>query len=81
MAIMSDNAPPGQRGVAMGLRTQANQAASMTAPITTGALVPALGINLGFAASAIFLWGILGIAMALHFLRWPRQRQQAYEQP
>jgi MFS family permease len=67
MATVSTEAPPDQRGVALGLRMSANQAASTTAPIAVGALVSAYGIAIGFALSAGFCWLILGSAVVLHF--------------
>ena len=66
MATVSTEAPPDQRGVALGLRMSANQAASTTAPIVVGSLVSAFGIVVGFAASAAFCWMILGAAVVLH---------------
>lgn len=81
MAIMSDNAPPGRRGVAMGLRTQANQLASMSAPMVSGALVPALGIAWGFAVMGVFLWSILATALWLHLSERLGRRERAYEHP
>jgi hypothetical protein len=51
----------------------------MTAPMTTGALVPALGIHMGFLVSALFLWGILAAAMVIHFGAWTRKRERALE--
>jgi hypothetical protein len=66
MATVSTEAPADQRGVALGLRMSANQAASTTAPIAVGALVSAFGIVVGFAASAVFCWLILGTAVVLH---------------
>ena len=49
MATVSTEAPPDQRGVALGLRMSANQAASTTAPIVVGSLVSGFGIVVGFA--------------------------------
>jgi MFS family permease len=66
MATVSTEAPPDQRGVALGLRMSANQVASTTAPIVVGSLVSAFGIVVGFAASAAFCWVILGAAVVLH---------------
>jgi MFS family permease len=66
MATVSTEAPPDKRGVALGLRMSANQAASTTAPIAVGALVSAYGIAFGFAASAVFCWFVLASAVALH---------------
>lgn len=67
MAIMSENAPPGQRGVAMGLRTQANQIAGTLTPIAFGTIFPAVGITLGFTLAALVAWGFLSTALWIHF--------------
>ncbi len=67
MAILSDAIPPERRGVAMGLRTTANQAASVVSPIVVGLLVTSVGLATGFLLSAAIAWGILGGALGLHF--------------
>lgn len=63
MGIMGDNAPPGQRGVAVGLRGSATQAASMAGPVVAGQLVTGLGMALGFIANALILWSLLAAAI------------------
>jgi MFS family permease len=62
MSIMGDAAPPGRLGVALGLRTGANQAASLLSPIVVGSLFPAVGLVLGFAFSAMISWSLIGAA-------------------
>lgn len=66
MSIMADAAPLGRLGVALGLRTGANQAASLTSPIIVGALFPAVGLVLGFALSAMISWSLIGTAAWLY---------------
>jgi predicted MFS family arabinose efflux permease len=73
MAIMSEDAPAHQRGVSMGLRTQANQAATTVAPVISGAIVPALGTALAFGVCGVVLWGILGTAMWLRGVGKPKK--------
>lgn len=68
MAIMSDDAPPSQRGVALGLRMSANQVANTLAPITMGAMITPLGIVAAFWLSTIFCWTVLVTAIWLHLL-------------
>lgn len=66
MAILSNAVPPERRGVAMGLRTTANQAASVVAPVVVGLVVTTAGIGIGFALSAAAAWAMLGVALRLH---------------
>ncbi len=49
VATVSEEAPPDQRGVALGLRMSVNQGASTVAPIIAGGVAAALGIGLSFA--------------------------------
>ena len=66
MATVSTEAPPGHRGVALGLRMSANQTASALSPTAVGVVIGAFGIALGFATSAVVCWLILGVAAWLH---------------
>ena len=66
MAMLADEAGPGQRGVAMGLRTTANQAGGMLAPLAVGLIISPIGIETGFALNAVAIWVMLGAAMLLH---------------
>jgi len=68
MAIVSDDAPPDQRGVALGLRMSANQVASTASPVAMGAMVTAFGTVTAFALSAVLMWAILAAALGVHFL-------------
>ncbi|MPZ22545.1 MAG: MFS transporter, partial [Dehalococcoidia bacterium] len=65
IAMVSDNAPPGQRGVALGLRNSVNDGASVVAPLILGLMIPAMGIPLGFAVGAVFMWSTLGVSMRM----------------
>jgi MFS transporter, DHA1 family, multidrug resistance protein len=66
MATVSTEAAPEERGVALGLRMSANQAASAISPTAIGVVVGAFGIALGFATSALICWVILAAAAWLH---------------
>jgi MFS family permease len=68
IAMMSQNAPPGQRGVAMGLRTQANQVSATVTPVAFGNVFPAVGITLGFTLAAGLAWAVLAAGLWLHIL-------------
>jgi MFS family permease len=71
LAMLSHEVPPHKRGIAMGLRTGANQAGNLVAPVVTGVLIGALGLPLGFLASASLCWGILALALWLHWTGRP----------
>lgn len=60
LTIMGGEAPPGKRGVALGLRGAANQAAAATGPALVGTLIASAGMGPGFAAAAM-----IGAAMLL----------------
>jgi MFS family permease len=66
LAIISEAAPPGQRGIAFGLRTGGNQAAATTSPIALGQMLTATGIALGYLASGAVGWSVLALALWLH---------------
>ena len=66
MASVSSEAAPEERGVALGLRMSANQAASAISPTAIGVVVGGFGIALGFATSAVVCWLLLGAAVWLH---------------
>jgi MFS family permease len=67
LAMLSAEVPASQRGIAMGLRTGANQAGNLLAPVVTGLLISAFGLPLGFLGSAVLCWSVLGFALWLHF--------------
>jgi|GEM_PF-1227642 len=66
LSIVSDAAPDGQRGVALGLRMTVNQVAGGTAPIIFGPLVAAFGMVFGFGAGGLFSGAVLIASRALH---------------
>ncbi|MFN0072578.1 MAG: MFS transporter [Chloroflexota bacterium] len=66
LAMLSQEVPASQRGIAMGLRTGANQAGNLVAPVVTGVLIGAFGLPLGFLGSAVLCWSVLGFALWLH---------------
>jgi MFS family permease len=67
LAMLTSEVPASQRGIAMGLRTGANQAGNLVAPVVTGLLIGAFGLPLGFLGSAVLCWSVLGCALWLHF--------------
>lgn len=74
LAMFSEEAPPGGRGVAMGVRTSGNQVAALTAPSLSGIVIGAVGISLGFLASGGIAWVLVGAAIVLHQRRVRGQR-------
>jgi len=66
LAILGNEVPAHQRGVAMGLRTSANQGGLMVAPVAMGFMVGGLGVPLGFLCGAIFCWAMLGLSLWMH---------------
>jgi MFS family permease len=77
MATVSTEAPPEDRGVALGLRMSANQTASAISPTAIGVVIGAFGISLGFVTSAILCWFILAAAAWLHISAAREQRPRA----
>lgn len=72
LTIMGGEAPAGKRGVTLGLRGAANQAAAATGPALVGSLIGAAGMGLGFTVAAM-----AGAAMLLgaHLLHVSAARQ------
>ncbi|MEK7216558.1 MAG: MFS transporter [Chloroflexota bacterium] len=66
LAILSEEVPPGQRGVAMGMRTTANQGGALIAPPIMGFLFGVAGTGGGFLLGAIICWAMIGGAVYLH---------------
>jgi DHA1 family multidrug resistance protein-like MFS transporter len=64
MSIVGETAPPGSVGVALGLRSLANQLASTTGPLVVGPLIATLGLVFGFVAAG----GLAGTALAGAYL-------------
>jgi MFS family permease len=68
MAIMTEDTPPDQRGVALGLRMSANQVAQAAAPIAMGGMVTAVGTITAFAMSGVLMWVLLAGAIWVHIV-------------
>lgn len=66
MATVSREVAPDQRGVALGLRTGMNSAASMLAPVAVGAIAAPFGLPAGMLASAGVSGVLLAAAVARH---------------
>lgn len=67
LSIISDAAPR-RRGVALGLRQVAANAASGTAPLVVGPLIAVAGTAMAFAVSGAFAWSLLAVSGLLHAL-------------
>lgn len=80
MVIVSDDAPPSQRGVALGLRMSANQVASTASPVAMGAMVTAFGTVTAFALSGVLMWTILAAAVWVHVVDRRAKRARAAAQ-
>ena len=71
MASVASEVPPDQRGVALGLRMQLNQAAGAGAPLAVGAIAgpfgaAIIGIPIALIASGAFSLSLLVASMALY---------------
>lgn len=66
MATVSSDAPPDQRGVALGVRMSTNQAASALSPLSLGAVAEPFGIAVALVAGGVVSLGLLGAAMGLY---------------
>ena len=75
VATVSEEAPPDQRGVALGLRMSVNQGAGTVAPTAAGAVGALLGPALGFLFAAGVSAVVLTSAVSMH-LAARRQRAQ-----
>lgn len=69
LTIMGGSAPPGQRGVALGLRSAVNQTTAAAGPVLVGTLISALGVVTGFTIGGLFAGGIVLGAHALDMRR------------
>lgn len=77
LAILSEEVPPNQRGVAMGMRTTANQGGALVAPPIMGFLFGLAGTGGGFLLGAIICWLMLGGAVYLHLTDPARKARAA----
>ena len=66
VATVSEEAPPDQRGVALGLRMSVNQVASTIAPVIAGGVAAAIGVGLSFAFNGALSWLFLAWAVWLY---------------
>lgn len=62
MSIVGNSAPAGSTGVALGLRSLANQTASTTGPLVVGPLIAVFSISLGFVAAGMVTATVLALA-------------------
>lgn len=62
LSIIANSVHRRQRGVALGLRTMANQGAATMAPWIVGPLIGALGLVMGFTAAGAVTIGLAGLA-------------------
>lgn len=73
LALVTDHAPEGQRGIAVGLRGTANQTAAALGPIAVAPLIATVGTSLGFLFGAAVAWAVVAAALAVH-VRQQRRR-------
>lgn len=66
LTIMGGSAPPGQRGVALGLRGAMNQTTAAAGPVMVGALISAVGVVMGFTIGGLIAGVAVGGARLLH---------------
>ncbi len=66
IATVSEEAPPEQRGVALGMRQMANQFGVTFAPIGLGAIAASAGLLAGFVATAGVSIGLLALGYWMH---------------
>lgn len=53
MGVVADSTPPSSLGMAMGLRSLANQTASTSGPVIIGPMIGALGVAVGFTTAGV----------------------------
>jgi hypothetical protein len=66
IATVSEEAPPEQRGVALGMRQTANQFGMTFAPVGLGAIAASAGLLAGFVATAGVSIGLLALGYWMH---------------
>ena len=64
LATMAGAAPPGRRGLALGLRATVNQTTAAAGPVLVGGLISAVGVAPGFTLGAVFA-GLMVVTAAL----------------
>lgn len=65
ISIVSSAAPPGQRSLALGLRSSVNQAAAAAAPVVIAPIIGLTGLTVGFGIAAILGGAPLLAALAV----------------
>lgn len=66
LALIADAVPRDRLGIAMGMRTSANRAASTGAPAVLGLVMTAVGIPMGLTISTVLSWVVLGWVVWVH---------------
>lgn len=64
IGVVAESTPPGSLGMAMGLRSVANQTASTSGPVVIGPMIGALGVVAGFTTAGLGAGGVLVLAYA-----------------
>lgn len=77
LAMFSEAAPAGGRGVAMGVRTSSNQVAALIAPTASGFVIGGIGVSLGLLASSGFAWLLLVVGFTLHRIEARRSKSSS----
>jgi MFS family permease len=77
MSIVAGSAPPGSLGVAMGLRSLANQGASTSGPLVVGPMIGLLGVVPGFAVGGLVAGAVLVAAYTAVARREGKVQSQA----
>lgn len=65
LTVMGAAAPPGRRGLALGLRATVNQATAAAGPVLVGALIGAVGVAAGLTIGGLFAGAVVLGAHAL----------------
>jgi DHA2 family methylenomycin A resistance protein-like MFS transporter len=66
LGLVANAAPPGRRGVALGLRGMVNQTASSAAPVLVGPIIASVGIVAGFSTGGLAAAAMLLGTWMLH---------------
>lgn len=66
LTVMGAAAPPGRRGLALGLRATVNQATAAAGPVLVGALIGAVGVSAGLTIGGLFAGAVV---LGAHVLR------------
>ena len=74
VATVSEEAPPDQRGIALGLRMSVNQGAGTLAPVMTGAVAASIGLTLGLLFNGVV--GALVLGSSLWMYRGARRSRK-----